>query len=78
MTQKQPAQTVANKTRLTKGLFTSTTEEWETPNYVFLSLNQEFKFQVDVCATSENAKCKIFFDKSVDGLKENGVHFDVG
>jgi site-specific DNA-methyltransferase (adenine-specific) len=57
------------KSRLTRGLFTSRTEEWETPAYVFTPLNLEFKFQVDVCATSENAKCKIYFDKSADGLK---------
>ncbi|MEO8168283.1 MAG: DNA N-6-adenine-methyltransferase, partial [bacterium] len=30
--------------------------------------HSEFHFQVDVCATSENAKCKVFFDKTVDGL----------
>lgn len=59
----------SNKSRLTSGLFTSRTEEWETPSYVFLALNKEFDLQIDVCATSENAKCKIFFDKSVDGLK---------
>jgi hypothetical protein len=47
------------KSRLTKGLFTSRTEEWETPEYVFLALKKEFDFQVDVCATSENAKCRI-------------------
>jgi site-specific DNA-methyltransferase (adenine-specific) len=63
------------KSRLTKGLFTSRTEEWETPEYVFLALKKEFDFQVDVCATSENAKCKIYFDKSVDGLKREWSPF---
>lgn len=63
------------KSRLTKGLFTSRTEEWETPDYVFLALKKEFDFQVDVCATSENAKCKIYFDKSVDGLKREWSPF---
>lgn len=67
--------TNVEKSRLTKGLFTSRTEEWETPEYVFLSLNKEFDFQVDVCATSENAKCKIYFDKSVDGLKREWSPF---
>jgi phage N-6-adenine-methyltransferase len=65
----------SNKSRLTSGLFTSRTEEWETPSYIFLSLNKEFNFQVDVCATSENAKCKVFFDKSVDGLKREWSPF---
>ena len=63
------------KSKLTKGLFTSRTEEWETPSYVFLALKKEFGFQVDVCATSENAKCKIYFDKSVDGLKREWSPF---
>lgn len=65
----------SDKPILTSGLFTSRTEEWETPAYVFLSLNKEFDFQVDVCATSENTKCKIFFDKSVNGLKREWSPF---
>ena len=65
----------SGKSNLTSGLFTSRTEEWETPLYVFLSLNKEFNFQIDVCATSENAKCKVFFDKSVDGLKREWSPF---
>ena len=64
-----------SKSKLTSGLFTSRTEEWETPSYVFLSLNKEFSFQVDVCATSENAKCSVYFDKSVDGLKREWSPF---
>jgi phage N-6-adenine-methyltransferase len=64
-----------DKSRLTSGLFTSRTEEWETPQYVFSILNKEFNFQVDVCATSENAKCKAYFDKQVDGLKQEWSPF---
>lgn len=58
------------RSKLTSGLFTSRTEEWETPQYVFSILNDEFNFQIDVCATSENAKCKLFFTKQSDGLKQ--------
>jgi len=64
-----------NKSKLTSGLFTSRTEEWETPLYVFQTLNAEFRFQLDVCATSENAKCKVYFDKQVDGLKQDWSPF---
>ncbi len=64
-----------SKSRLTTGLFTSRTEEWETPKYVFSALTNEFQFQVDVCATSENTKCKVYFDKSVDGLKREWSPF---
>jgi len=64
-----------DKSRITKGLFSSRTEEWETPNYVFNSLNKEFRFQIDVCATAENAKCKKYFDKKADGLKSEWSPF---
>ncbi len=56
--------------KLTTGLFTSRTEEWETPGYVFSTLNDEFHFQVDVCATIENKKCDKYFDKDIDGLDQ--------
>lgn len=42
---------------------------WETPQHVFDELNQEFRFDVDVCATKENAKCATFFSPEMDGLK---------
>lgn len=64
-----------SKSKLTSGLFTSRTEEWETPQYVFDILNKDFKFQIDVCATSENSKCKIFFNKTVDGLQQEWSPF---
>jgi len=75
ITRERAAGVETNKPKLTSGLFTSRSEEWETPNYVYLPLNSEFKFQVDVCATTENAKCKIYFDKSVDGLKSEWSPF---
>ena len=34
----------------------SKTEEWETPQDFFDKLNDEFHFDLDVCATPENAK----------------------
>ena len=48
---------------LNKGLFTSKTGEWETPKWLFDELDKEFNFEIDVCATKENAKCKRFFTK---------------
>lgn len=63
------------KSRLNTALFTSRSEEWETPAYVFRPLDSEFHFQVDVCATTENAKCKIFFDKFSDGLEREWSPF---
>lgn len=56
---------------LTKGLFSSTTDEWATPNYIFDELNKTFQFTLDVCATKENAKCSKFFTKEDNGLKQS-------
>ena len=57
--------------KITKGLFTSDSNEWETPQYVFNELNKEFNFDIDVCATEGNAKCFNYFTKRQDGLKQN-------
>jgi len=57
-------------TKMTKGLFSSRTEEWATPQYVFDWLASQFNFTLDVCATRENAKCKKFYSKTEDGLKQ--------
>lgn len=64
-----------NKPKINSGLFSSRSEEWETPQYVFDILNNEFRFQVDVCATSENSKCAIYFDKEINGLKQEWSPF---
>ena len=50
--------------------FSSKTDLWETPQDLFDSLNNEFHFDVDVCALPENAKCPIYFTPEQDGLKQ--------
>jgi phage N-6-adenine-methyltransferase len=57
------------------GMFTSNTDEWETPQDFFDDLDNEFGFEVDVCALPENAKCKLYFSPETDGLTQewNGV-----
>lgn len=55
---------------MNEGMFSSTTDEWATPQNVFDALDKEFKFTLDPCATKENAKCKNFFTKEDDGLKQ--------
>jgi phage N-6-adenine-methyltransferase len=51
--------------------FSSHTVEWPTPQYLFDFLNRTFGFEIDVCATIENAKCPRFFTKEEDGLKQD-------
>lgn len=55
---------------VTKGMFTSDTSDWETPQEFFDLLNAEFQFDLDVCANSENHKCDRYFTKEIDGLKQ--------
>lgn len=55
---------------ITTGLFTSNTPEWATPQDFFDKLDEEFHFDLDVCATPENAKCGKYFTKDDDGLSQ--------
>ena len=56
---------------MNKGLFTSKTGEWETPQEFYDKLNEEFRFTLDPCATKKNAKCKKFYTKEDDGLSKD-------
>ena len=55
---------------INEGMFTSSTDLWETPQDFFNQLNQEFGFQLDVCALPENAKCERYFSPDEDGLQQ--------
>lgn len=52
------------------GLFSSKTDMWETPQWLFDKLNEEFNFDLDVCATKDNTKCVEYYTKEQDGLKQ--------
>ena len=56
---------------INQGMMTSNTPEWETPQDFFDKLDDEFDFQLDVCANKENAKCNIFYTKEDNGLKKD-------
>lgn len=49
--------------------FSSKTDQWATPQNFFDRLNEEFHFELDVCADEKNTKCKKFFTEEMDGLK---------
>lgn len=51
--------------------FSSLTDLWSTPQSFFDTLNEEFCFSLDPCATKENAKCVRFYTKEIDGLVQN-------
>ena len=56
---------------ITKGMFSSNTDLWATPQDFFDELDKEFHFNLDPCALPENAKCDKFFTPEQDGLKQS-------
>ena len=55
----------------------SNSVEYETPDQLFKQLNDKHQFDLDVCATKENAKCEKYFTINENGLKQkwHGVCF---
>ena len=51
--------------------FSSKTDQWSTPQDFFDKLNEEFKFNLDVCANTENHKCAMWFSEEEDGLSKD-------
>ena len=50
--------------------FSSQKNDWGTPPDLFDKLNKEFQFDIDVCASPENAKCEKFWTKEDDALSQ--------
>ena len=60
---------------INKGLMSSNTDEWATPQKFYNELNKEFNFTLDPCCTEENHKCSTYYTKEDNGLqKEWGGH----
>jgi phage N-6-adenine-methyltransferase len=55
--------------------YSSKTDDWYTPQYFFDKYNKKYTFELDVCASKDNAKCKKYFTVQQDGLLQdwNGV-----
>lgn len=54
-----------------KALFTTGKNDWETPQWLFDELNEEFHFTLDPCATPETAKCKKYYTEEDNGLSKD-------
>lgn len=52
-------------------MFSSKEESWSTPQKFFEELDKEFHFDLDPCASVENAKCSEFYTKEQDGLQQD-------
>jgi len=50
--------------------FSSASAEWDTPDDLFAELDKIFRFNLDACASPENAKCARFFTKDTDALRQ--------
>jgi phage N-6-adenine-methyltransferase len=55
---------------INKGLMSSNTDKWATPQWLFDAFNAHYLFTLDVCAVPENAKYKNYFSPEQDGLKQ--------
>ena len=58
-------------TQTQKLMFSSKSNEWETPQEFFDKLNEKYKFTLDPCATHENHKCEKYYTIEDDGLSKS-------
>lgn len=49
-------------------MFSSKSDEWETPQWLFDELNNEFNFTLDPCATEQNHKVSNYLTKDDNSL----------
>lgn len=49
-------------------LFSSSTDDWATPQDLFDALDAEFHFTLDPCSSEQNHKCDRYFTKEDNGL----------
>ena len=50
--------------------FSSKTDMWATPQDFFDKYNKIYNFEIDVCASPENAKCSKYYTKEQNGLAQ--------
>lgn len=56
---------------ITKGMYSSGTDEWATPTATFAALDAKFHFDLDPCATDINHKCPDYYTKKENGLLQD-------
>ena len=52
------------------GIFTSNSDNWATPQWLYDKLDAEFHFDLDVAASDSNHKCDRYFTREIDGLDQ--------
>lgn len=56
---------------INKGMLTSNSNIWETPQELFDKLNNKYHFEIDVCALPENTKLPNYFTPKINGLSQD-------
>ena len=51
--------------------FSSKSNEWNTPEDLYNTLNNEFNFTLDPCTNGENNKCDKFYTEKENGLTQD-------
>lgn len=51
-------------------MFSSSSDQWATPQNFYDNLNKEFNFNLDPCADKHNHKCNMYYSKNDDGLSK--------
>jgi len=49
---------------INKALFSSDSDEWYTPSWLFDLLHKEFNFNLDPCSKENNLNCKNYFNEN--------------
>ncbi len=52
----------------------SISDQWRTPQSLFEELDQEFNFNIDLCATEENTKCDIWYQDYLNDVQIEKVY----
>lgn len=50
--------------------FSSASNDWQTPDWLYQLLHREFQFELDAAATPQNAKCVRYYTAEMDALKQ--------
>jgi len=58
-------------TQVQKLMFSSNSDEWETPPEFYDKLNKRFKFTLDPCCSPDNHKCDKYYTYKEDGLSKS-------
>jgi phage N-6-adenine-methyltransferase len=57
--------------------FSSQSKNWQTPKYIFDYFNDMYQFDLDPCASQENALCDKFYTEADNGLTKSWANHTV-